>query len=69
MDDMYQIVEENSQYLDLCSPTASMLGYVKIGSDTVSTTSVSSASVKTISPSRGPPCQRAEALHVQLILP
>ncbi len=44
VDDMYQIVEENSQYLDLCSPTASMLGYVKIGSDTVSTTSVSGVS-------------------------
>ena len=39
VDGMYEIVEENSQYLDLCSPTVSMMGYVKIGSETVSTTS------------------------------
>ena len=39
VDDMYEIVEENSQYLDLCSPTVTMAGYVKIGSETVSTTS------------------------------
>lgn len=38
-EDMYALVEENSQYLDLCSPTVSMSGYVKIGSETVSTTS------------------------------
>ena len=37
-DDMYELVEENSQYLDLCSPTVSMMGYVKIGSETVSST-------------------------------
>ena len=37
VEDMYDIVEENSQYLDLCSPTASMMGSVKIGSDTTST--------------------------------
>ena len=39
VDGMYDIVEENSQYLDLCSPTVTMSGYVKIGSETVSTTS------------------------------
>lgn len=39
VDDMYEIVEENSEYLDLCSPTVSMAGYVKIGSETISTTS------------------------------
>src|SRR5699024_2721168 len=38
------IVEENSDYLDLCSPTVSMNGYVKIGSDTVSSTSVQGVS-------------------------
>ena len=38
-EDMYQIVDDNSQYLDLCSPTVPMMGYVKIGSETVSTTS------------------------------
>ena len=39
VDDMYEIVEENSEYLDLCSPNVSMAGYVKIGSETISTTS------------------------------
>ena len=38
-DDMYDIVSDNSDYLDLCSPTVSMMGSVKIGSETVSTTS------------------------------
>ena len=38
-DDMYEIVEDNSAYLDLCSPTVTMMGYVKIGSDTLSSTS------------------------------
>ena len=37
VEDMYEIVAENSQYLDLCSPTAGMMGSVKIGSDTTST--------------------------------
>ena len=41
---MYDIVDENSQYLDLVSPTASMAGSVKIGSDTSSYTSVSGVS-------------------------
>ena len=44
VDEMYDIVEENSTYLDLCSPTVSMMGLVKIGSDTVSTTSVQGVS-------------------------
>jgi putative ABC transport system permease protein len=39
VDDMYDIVAENSEYLDLCSPTASMMGSVKIGSETTSTSS------------------------------
>ena len=38
VEDMYDIVEENSEYLDLCSPTVTMAGYVKIGSETVDTT-------------------------------
>ena len=38
-DGMYDIVAENSEYLDLCSPTVPMVGYVKIGSETVDTTS------------------------------
>ncbi len=38
-EDMYDIVEKNSQYLDLCSPTVPMTGYVKIGSDTLTSTS------------------------------
>ena len=39
VDEMYEIVAENSQYLDLCSPTVNMMGYVKIGSETLSSTS------------------------------
>ena len=35
-DDMYAMVEENAAYLDQCSPTVSMMGTVKIGSDTTS---------------------------------
>ncbi|MCC8079838.1 MAG: ABC transporter permease [Oscillospiraceae bacterium] len=35
VEDMYEIVEE-SEYLNKCSPTASMLGYVKIGTETAS---------------------------------
>ena len=38
-DDMYELVEENSQYLNLCSPTVAMMGFVKIGTETVSSTS------------------------------
>ena len=38
VEDMYDIVEENSEYLDLCSPTVTMAGHVKIGSETVDTT-------------------------------
>ena len=44
VDDMYDIVEENSQYLDLCSLTVTMPGMVKIGSDTLSATSVQGVS-------------------------
>lgn len=39
VDDMYELVEENSQYLNLCSPTVAMMGFVKIGTETVSSTS------------------------------
>lgn len=35
VEDMYEIVEE-SEYLNKCSPTASMMGYVKIGTETTS---------------------------------
>jgi len=38
---MYQIVEDNADYLDQISPTVSMTGSVKIGSSTYSSTSVS----------------------------
>ena len=37
VEDMYGIVEENSGYLDLCSPTVNMMGSVKIGSETTRT--------------------------------
>ncbi len=37
VEDMYELVEENSRYLDLCSPTLSMNATVKIGSETTST--------------------------------
>ena len=38
VDDMYRIVSENSRYLDKCSPTVTMPGLVKIGSDTADST-------------------------------
>ena len=44
VDDMYDIVDENSDYLELCSPMVSMMGLVKIGSDTISTTTVQGVS-------------------------
>lgn len=37
VEDMYDIVADNSEYLDLCSPTVSMSGSVKIGTETTST--------------------------------
>ena len=37
VEDMYQIVADNSEDLDLCSPTVSMMGGVKIGTETTST--------------------------------
>ena len=36
VEDVYGIVAENSQYLNLCSPTASLSGSVKVGADTTS---------------------------------
>ncbi|MDU1326009.1 MAG: ABC transporter permease [Clostridiales bacterium] len=36
VEDVYGIVAENSQYLDLCSPTVSLSGSVKVGADTTS---------------------------------
>ena len=36
---MYQIVEDNADYLDQISPTVSMTGSAKIGSSTYSSTS------------------------------
>lgn len=44
VDEMYEIVDENSPYLDLCSPTVTMPGYVKIGSETITSTSVQGVS-------------------------
>ena len=43
-EDFYEIVADNSQYLDLCSPTVSMMGYVKIGSETISSTTCTGVS-------------------------
>jgi len=37
VDDIYDIVEDNSEYLDLCSPIANLSGSVKIGTETTST--------------------------------
>ena len=37
VEDMYQIVAEHPQELELCSPTVSMMSGVKIGSETTST--------------------------------
>ena len=37
VEDMYRIVAEHPEELDLCSPTVSMMGGVKIGSETAST--------------------------------
>ena len=42
-DEMYEIVD-GSESLDLCSPTVSMSGYAKVGSDTLSATSVQGVS-------------------------
>ena len=68
VEDMYDIVEENSQYLDLCSPTASMSGTVKIGSDSSSYTSVSGVSedyltIKNYSISKGRNLQYSDILQ------
>ena len=43
VDEMYEIVDE-SEYLDLCSPTVTMAGFVKIGTETLSATSVQGVS-------------------------
>ena len=44
VDEMYDIVEENSDYLDLCSPTVTMLGLAKAGSETLDSTTVQGVS-------------------------
>ena len=44
VDDMYDIVEENSDYLDLCSPTVTMLGLAKVGSETLDYTTIQGVS-------------------------
>ena len=41
---MYEMVEENAEYLKQISPTVSMSGSLKIGSDTVSSTSITGVS-------------------------
>ncbi len=38
VEDMYELVAENSQYFDLCTPSLSLNATVKIGSETTSTT-------------------------------
>jgi len=40
VDQMYQIVEKHPEYFDLISPTVSMGGTVKVGSDTLDSTTV-----------------------------
>ena len=44
VDEMYDIVEENSDYLDLCSPTVTMLGLAKVASETLDSTTVQGVS-------------------------
>lgn len=44
VDGMYRIVAENSQYLGACSPTTDMFGSLKIGSKTLTFTSVKGVS-------------------------
>ena len=44
VDDMYRIVEDNAQYLDLLSPTVSINGGVKVGSKNRSATTVTGVS-------------------------
>ena len=44
VDGMYEIVKENSQYLGACSPTTDMFGSLKIGSKTLTFTSVKGVS-------------------------
>ena len=44
VDGMYEIVKENSQYLEACSPTTDMFGSLKIGSKTLTFTSVKGVS-------------------------
>ena len=41
---MYELVEENRESLQQISPTVTMMGAVKIGSDTISTTSITGVS-------------------------
>ncbi len=41
VDDMYKIVEENQEYLDAVSPTVSMRGGIKVGTESYSGTSIS----------------------------
>ena len=43
VDEMYEIVDE-SDYLDLCSPTVMVTGYAKIGSDTLDMTALQGVS-------------------------
>ncbi|MBQ7255649.1 MAG: ABC transporter permease [Oscillospiraceae bacterium] len=44
VDDVYAIVEDNSEYLALCSPTASVSGALKIGTETITGSTVSGVS-------------------------
>lgn len=44
VDQMYQIVEDNPEYLDLISPTVTMSSTIKIGSETADSTTVTGVS-------------------------
>ena len=44
VDDMYEIVDENPEYLDQLSPNVTMSGTVKVGTETYSATTVSGVS-------------------------
>jgi putative ABC transport system permease protein len=43
-EDIYDLVSENSQYFKYCSPSASVMGNVKIDSETLTSTSISGVS-------------------------
>ena len=44
VDDMFAIVEKNSQYLEYCSPTANVRGNLKVGTETLDSTKLNGVS-------------------------